>query len=230
MRIGNDERIVLSLLKKYPTLTEKNLQLLYLFFTNKKRDTSKILQSVRIKGLIDDENQVVAKETQGILVDIQIEEEILDNLQNLEEFIKLGKTAKSVLFILSKIKKSSLQFLADTLNESPRNIYAVMQRLEEKSLIYSYNSKIYHLNSRGRRFNPRYYVITDLGKITARIKTDDKVDQQQIKKILEKTQNEIETMHKAFSTNASKLGTIFSALSLWALENTVDLVPLFKFI
>ncbi len=221
MRIGNDERIVLSLLKKYPTLTEKNLQLLFLFLVNKKRDTSKILQSVRIKGLIDEENQV-DESIQDILVDIQIEEEILGNLQNLEEFIKLGKTAKSILFILSKIKKSSLQFLANSLNESPRNIYAVMQRLEEKNLIYSYNSKIYHLNSRGRRFNPRYYVITDLGKITARIKTDDRVDQQQIKKILEKTQNEIETMHKAFSTNASKIGIIFSVLSLWALENIVD--------
>jgi len=200
MRIGNDERIILSLLKKYPTLTEKNLQLLYLFLTNKKRDTAKILQSVRIKGLIDDENQVITEDVQDVLVDIQIEKEILDNLQNLEEFIKLGKTAKSVLFILSKIKKSSLQFLANSLNESPRNIYAVMQRLEEKHLIYSYNSKIYHLNSRGRRFNPRYYVITDLGKIIARIKTDDKVDQQQIEKLLEKTQSEIESMHKTFNT------------------------------
>ncbi|MBI5378288.1 MAG: hypothetical protein HZA82_06660 [Thaumarchaeota archaeon] len=205
MRIGNDERIILSLLKKYPTLTEKNIQLLFLFMTNKKRDTSKILQSVRIKGLIDEENQVIDESIQDILVDIQIEVEILDNLQNLEEFVKLGKTAKSILFILTKIKKSSLQFLANSLNESPRNIYAVMQRLEEKNLIYSYNSKIYHLNSRGRRFNPRYYVITDLGKITARIKTDDRVDQQQIKRILEKTQNEIETMHKAFSTNTSKI-------------------------
>jgi DNA-binding PadR family transcriptional regulator len=200
MRIGNDERIILSLLKKYPTLTEKNLQLLYLFLTNKKRDTAKILQSVRIKGLIDDENQVVTEDVQDVLVDIQIEKEILDNLQNLEEFIKLGKTAKSVLFILSKIKKSSLQFLANSLNESPRNIYAIMQRLEEKHLIYSYNSKIYHLNSRGRRFNPRYYVITDLGKIIARIKTDDKVDQQPIEKLLEKTQSEIESMHKTFNT------------------------------
>lgn len=226
MRIGNDERIVLSLLKKHPTLTEKNLQLLFLFLTDKKRDTSKILQSVRIKGLIDEENRVVDESIQDVLVDIQIEEEILENLQNLEEFIKLGKTAKSILFILSKIKKSSLQFLANALNESPRNIYAVMQRLEEKNLIYSYNSKIYHLNSRGRRFNPRYYVITDLGKITARIKTNDRVDQQQIKKMLEKTQNEIETMHKVFSTNASKIGIVFSALSLWALENTIDSVLL----
>jgi predicted transcriptional regulator len=200
MRIGNDEKIVFSLLKKYPTLTEKNLQLIFLFLTNKKRNTSKILQSLRIKGLIDKENQVITANNQDIFVDIRIEREILDNLQNLEEFIKLGKTAKSILFILSKIKKSSLQFLANSLNESTRNIYAVLQRLEEKNLIYSYNSKIYHLNSRGRRFNPRYYVITDLGKIIARIKTDDKVDQQQIEKLLEKTQREIESMHKTFNT------------------------------
>ncbi|TBR26047.1 MAG: hypothetical protein EPO63_00760 [Candidatus Nitrosotenuis sp.] len=200
MRIGNDERIILSLLKKHPKLTEKNLQMLYLFLTNKKRDTSKILQSVRIKGLIDKENQVISKDVQDVFVDIQIEKEILDNLQNLEELIKLGKTAKSILFILSKIKKSSLQFLATSLNESTRNVYSILQRLEEKNLIYSYNSKIYHLNSRGRRFNPRYYVITDLGKLTARIKTDDKVDLQQIEKLLEQTQSEIESMHKTFNT------------------------------
>lgn len=200
MRIGNDEKIVFSLLKKYPALTEKNLQLLFLFLTNKKRDTSKILQSIRLKGMIDDKNQVITESAQDIFVDIRIENEILDNLQNLEEFIKLGKTAKSILFILSKIKKSSLQFLANSLNESTRNIYAVLKRLEEKNLVYSYNSKIYHLNSRGRRFNPRYYVITDLGKIIARIKTDNKVDQQQIGKLLEKTQSEIESMHKTFNT------------------------------
>lgn len=200
MRIGNDEKIVFSLLKKYPTLTEKNLQLLFLFLTNKKRDTSKILQSIRLKGMIDNKNQVITESAQDIFVDIRIENEILDNLQNLEEFIKLGKTAKSILFILSKIKKSSLQFLANSLNESTRNIYAVLKRLEEKNLVYSYNSKIYHLNSRGRRFNPRYYVITDLGKIIARIKTDNKVDKQQIEKLLEKTQSEIESMHKTFNT------------------------------
>ncbi len=200
MRIGNDERIILSLLKKYPTLTAKNIQLLFLVMTNKKRDTSKILQSVRIKGLIDKENQVISKDVQDVFVDIQIEKEILDNLQNLEELIKLGKTAKSILFILSKIKKSSLQFLATSLNESTRNVYSILQRLEEKNLIYSYNSKIYHLNSRGRRFSPRYYVITDLGKLTARIKTDDKVDLQQIEKLLEQTQSEIESMHKTFNT------------------------------
>ncbi len=228
MRIGNDERIVLSLLKKYPMLTEKNIQLLFLFITNKKRDTSKILQAVRIKGLVDEENKI-DESAQGITVDIQIEPEILNSLHDLEEFVKLGKNAKSILFILSKIKKSSLQFLVDTLNESPRNIYAVMQRLEEKNLVYSYNSKIYHLNSRGRRFNPRYYVITDLGKIIARIKTDGKVDQQQLKKILEKTQSEIKTMHKMFSST-SKIGVVFSAMSAWFLENIVDLTPISEFI
>lgn len=201
MRIGNDEKIVFSLLKKYPTLTENNLQLLFVYLTNKKRDTSKILQSIKNKELIDKKNQVIRNHVLGqdIFIDIKIEKGVLDNLQNLE-FIKLGKTAKSILFILSKIKKSSLQFLAHSLNESTRNVYAVLQRLEEKNLVYSYSSKIYHLNSQRRRFSPKYYIITDLGNVVARIKTDDKVDQQQIGKILEKTQSEIESMHRIFNT------------------------------
>ncbi len=216
MRIGNDEKIVFSLLKKYPYLNDANLQMLFAIITNKKRDTSKIMQSLRIKDLIDEKNKPTqSSTTNDLTLEIKIDKEILDNLQNLDEFIKLGKTAKSILYILSKIKKSSLQFLTEFLDESARNTYAILQRLEEKSLVYSYNSKIYHLNTRGRRFSPKYYVITDLGKVVARIKTD-KVNHDQLDKLLQSTQNEIGMMHKVFK-NTKELSLVF----FFALANSI---------
>jgi len=191
------------LLKKYPVLTKTNLQLLFILVTNKKRDIGKILQSLKIKGLLNEKNiptkNLFTKEEE-FDSEIKLDKEVLDNINNLDEFIKLGKNAKTILYVLSQIKKSSLQFLANFLSDSTRNVYAILQRLEEKNLVYSYNSKIYHINTRGRRFSPKYYVITDLGKIIAKIKMDNKINQTQIDRLLEKTQSEIESMHKVFTT------------------------------
>lgn len=202
MRIGNDEKTVYSLLTSYPGLSRDNLQVLFTFVSNKKRDTGKIIQSLQLKGLVDKSNHTLKSkpiEDEDLLVDVKIDHEILDNIDNLSEFAKLGKPAKMILYILAQIKKSSLQFLADTLGQSTHNTYAVLQRLEEKNLVYSYNSKIYHLNTRGRRFNPKYYVITDLGKIAAKIKANN-IDLRQIDALLEKTKAEIEYMHRVFNT------------------------------
>lgn len=200
MRIGNDEKLVLSLLKKYHKLTDTNLQLLFAITSNKKRNTNKIIRSLKIKRLIDEKNCIMESLQQETLYEIEIDKEILDNITHLDEFVKLGKTAKSIIYVLSQIKKSSIQFLVELLDESTRNVYAVLQRLEEKNLVYSYNSKIYHLNTRGRRFSPKYYVITDLGKIMAKLKTDNKVDVKRLDKLLNKTRSEIESMHKTFDT------------------------------
>lgn len=203
MKIGNDEKIVFSLLAQYPGLTKTNLQLLFAFVTNKKRDSGKIVQSLKIKGLINEKNLPVKNQArENLMVDIKIDKEILDNIHNLDDLIKFGKPAKSILYVLSQIKKSSLQFLADLMDESTKNTYAILQRLEEKNLVYSYNSKIYHLNARGRRFSPKYYMITDLGKIVAKIKANNTVNQHQIDALLEKTKGEVESMHKIF--NAAK--------------------------
>ncbi|MEO9309927.1 MAG: hypothetical protein ABI337_06490 [Nitrososphaera sp.] len=200
MRIGNDEKLVYSLLTKYPGLSRNNLQVLFTFVSNKKRDTGKIIQSLQLKGLVDKSNHTLKStsiKTENLLVDIIIDDEILRNIDNLSEFAKLGKPAKMILYILAQIKKSSLQFLADTLGQSTHNTYAVLKRLEEKNLVYSYNSKIYHLNTRGRRFNPKYYVATDLGKIVAKIKANS-MDLKQIDTMLESTKAEIESMHRVF--------------------------------
>jgi predicted transcriptional regulator len=137
---------------------------------------------------------------ENLIVDITIDDSVLSDINNLDEFIKLGKSAKAILYILLQIKKSSLQFLADLLDKSTRNVYAILQRLEEKDLVYSYNSKIYHLNTRGRRFSPKYYVITDLGKIVAKIKPGNTDEQKKINTLLEKTKTEMESMHKIFNT------------------------------
>ncbi len=209
MKIGNDEKIVFSLLAKHPGLTKTNLQLLFAFVTNKKRDSGKIVQSLKIKGLINEKNLPVDHQArENLMMDIKIDKEILDNIHNLDDFIKLGKPAKSILYVLSQIKKSSLQFLADLMGESTRNTYAVLQRLEEKSLVYSYNSKIYHLNTRGRRFSPKYYLITDLGKIVAKIKAENTIDRKKIDTFLQRTNGEIESMHKVFGA-AKKLVLLF---------------------
>lgn len=215
MRIGNDEKIIFSLLKKYPQLSDTNLQVLFTILTNKKRDTSKITQSLRIKNLIDDKRIPINNSATDVLVlEVKIDKEIIDNLQNLDEFIKLGKTAKSILYILSKIKKSSLQFLSEFLGKSARNTYAIMKRLEEKNLVYSYNSKIYHLNTRGRRFSPKYYVITDLGKIIARIKTDTE-SHANLDKLLQSTQGEIGIMHNIFKSTKKFCLSVLTLVNLY---------------
>ncbi|MGQ0772005.1 MAG: hypothetical protein ACT4NT_04460 [Nitrososphaerota archaeon] len=191
-------------------MTKTNLQLLFGFVTNKKRDAGKIIQSLKIKGILDEMNLPNKNMLKENMMDIKVDKEILDNINSLEEFAKLGKPAKSILYVLAQIKKSSLRFLADLMDESARNTYAVLQRLEEKNLVYSYNSKIYHLNVRGRRFSPRYYVITDLGKIVAKIKADVTIDQKKIDALLQKTNGEIESMHRVFSA-AKKACVVFFA-------------------
>lgn len=202
MKIGNDEKLVFSLLKKYPQLTPVQLHVIFTMIANKKRDMNRLLLSLRIKGLLDSKNKPAKNPTIGerdLMVEIDLDRETLEGLQNLDDLIKIGNTAKSILYILSKIKKSSLQFLSEFFDESTRSIYAVLQRLEQKNLVYSYNSKIHHLNTRGRRFSPKYYVITDLGKIIAKTKTTT-INHDHLDKLLEKTQGEIDSMHQLFHT------------------------------
>jgi DNA-binding PadR family transcriptional regulator len=200
MKIGNNEKIIFSLIKKYPHLTTVNLHVLFTMLTHRKININRMFLSLRIKGLLDEKNRLTKNSSideHDVLVEIDIDKDILDNLQALDEFIKLGNTAKSLLYVISKVKKASLQFLVDLFDKSERSTYAVLQRLEQKNLVYSYNSKIYHLNTLGRRYSPKYYVITDVGRIMAKIKSD-KIDHERLDRLLEKTQNEIESMHKIF--------------------------------
>lgn len=202
MKIGNNEKIIFSLMKKYPNLTTMNLHVLFTILTGRKININRMFLSLRIKGLLDERNRLIKNSSipeQDLLLDINIDKEILDNIQDLDEFIKIGNTAKSLLYVLSKVKKSSLQFLVTLFDKSERSIYAVLQRLEQKNLVYSYNSKIYHLNTLGKRYNPKYYVITDLGKVMAKIKTA-KIDHEHLDQLLEKTHDEIESMHQIFNS------------------------------
>ncbi len=57
MRIGNNEKIVLSLMKKYKKYDEKELHILFLYTTQKKARVDIILHSLRIKGFLDKKNK-----------------------------------------------------------------------------------------------------------------------------------------------------------------------------
>ena len=53
MRIGNNEKIILSLMKKYKKYDEKELHILFLYATQKKARVDIILHSLRIKGILN---------------------------------------------------------------------------------------------------------------------------------------------------------------------------------
>lgn len=198
MRIGDNEKIVLSLLKKYPKLDKTALQLLFLVITGRKARIDSILFSLKVKGILDEETGDVVDP-----VDIDhglsaIDADIVANIESLSEPMKFGKLAKSVLYVLSKTEKSSIQFLSMFFNERENNIYAILKRLEEKNLIASYVSRIKHQNKSGRRFSPKYYVITDFGRLWIRTHFEDKTSMQKMDDLLTRTQGEIKTIVSRF--------------------------------
>ncbi|MEM3064553.1 MAG: hypothetical protein QW177_04185 [Candidatus Nitrosotenuis sp.] len=201
MRFGNNELIVMAILKEHPNLNETNLQYLFTSVTGKKIRVKKILQSLRIKDAIDKKLKIDTKvlQTQAI-PDIQIEQEMLVNLEQIDEQFKMGSDAKAALYILSKTNKASLQFLANFFHKPIRNMYAILERLEEKNLVYGYHSRIKHVNSGGKGFRPKYYTITDLGKTMCRIKADSSINKEEIDRMLDVTHKEIEAMKMNFNS------------------------------
>ena len=183
MKLGNSERLVLAILKKYPKINKKQLDSIFTIISNKKGRLDTILHSLEIKGFITDTanfsiNKQVIKNID--LPEIDINKEYVKDLNHIEE-IKLGKLGKSIIYVLKKTEKSSLQFLSTFFQKPTKNIYAIMQRLEEKNMILSYNSRIRRLNSAGRRYYPKYYILTDNGKLWLdinenRIQNKEKID------------------------------------------------------
>ncbi|MDO8509826.1 MAG: hypothetical protein Q7S24_01655, partial [bacterium] len=70
--------------------------------------------------------------------------------------------------------------------ESVKNIYAILQRLEEKNFVTSYHSRIRHVDVNGRKYNPKYYLLADLGKTWMLVYGSEKLDVNNINKALEK--------------------------------------------
>lgn len=203
MRIGNNEKIIFSLLKNYPDLSRNDLQVLFTLITHKQARVDLIINSLKRKELIDEQTCAVdySEIDEELFPNVQIPKKILDNVRHLDEPVKLGKTAKSILYVLYQTKKSSLQFLAKFFKIPIRNTYAILKRLEEKNLVISYNSRIRHVNTLGRHYNPKYYVLTDLGQLWLQIKLDGTINTKHIDKLLEKPQNEIKIMVSNFQYN-----------------------------
>ena len=187
MRIGNNEKIVLSLMKKYKKYGEKELHILFLYATQKKARVDVILHSLRIKGILNKKNKLDFSSIDNIeLPHIMIPKEILEHLEYLTHTIKIGKLAKSILYVLLKTEKCSLQFISLLFKESTKNTYAILQRLEEKNFVTSYHSRIRHVDVNGRKYSPKYYLLTDLGKTWLLVYGNEKLDINNINKALEK--------------------------------------------
>lgn len=191
MRIGDNEKIILSLMKKYKKYNERELHLLFLSATQKKARVDVILHSLRVKGIL---NNNINKPDFSIidnieLQDIMIPKEVLENLEHLVHPIKMGNLAKSILYLILKTEKCSLQFLSMFFKESTNNTYAILQRLEEKNFVTSYHSRIRHVDANGRKYNPKYYILTELGKTWLLVHRNEKLDISNIHKTLKKLDN-----------------------------------------
>lgn len=192
MRLGNNEKITLAILKKYPRINEKQLNALFVFVTGKKGRVDTITHSLKIKGLMTDNFVVDKNAIKNIgLPTIEISHKLVGDLKHVDD-IKLGKLAKSILYVLEKTEKSSLQFLSMFFQQPTKNIYAIVQRLEEKNMILSYNSRIRRFNSAGRRYYPKYYVLTDNGKLWLTVNEHLIVNKDEIDMLLQEPEEQIQ--------------------------------------
>lgn len=187
MRIGNNEKTIISLMKKYKKYDEKELYILFLYATQKKARVDVILHSLRIKGILNNKNKPDFSFIDNMeLPHMVIPKEILEHLEYLTHTIKIGKLAKSILYVLLKTEKCSLQFISLIFKESTKNTYAILQRLEEKNFVTSYHSRIRHVDTNGRKYNPKYYLLTDLGKTWLLVYGNEKTDVNNINSVLDK--------------------------------------------
>ena len=140
MKLGNNEAIVLSLMKNYPNLDENGLELAFRSLTNKKVRIDSILQSFKIKGIINEKTKKLVLDHYDVNIpNVKLDERIVKNLPLFDDVIKIGKLGKSIMYLLNKTRKASLQFISTFFEKPPRNIYAILQRLEEKNFVLSYS-------------------------------------------------------------------------------------------
>ena len=194
MRIGNNEKIILAILKNHNDLTEKQLNAAFKIIAKKSGRIDTIMHSLRIKGFITSAKDYSVDHTaiQNItLPEISLEKKQIQELESLED-VKLGQLGKSMIYTLEKTGKASLQFLSSFFKKPTRNIYAILQRLEEKDLVASYNATIRRINSAGRRYHPKYYILTKHGKAWLESNMDSIKNKKQIDKSLKKTEEQIQ--------------------------------------
>ncbi|WP_299290113.1 hypothetical protein [Nitrosopumilus sp.] len=197
MRIGNNEKTVLSIIKKHPDISENSLHILFLLVTGKKLRLWRTIESLREKQLIE-EGKFILKNFEIKIPNLELKEDFLNKYSNIDENLRLGKKEKLILFILSKIKSASFQFLIKCTEESKENLFPVVQRLEEQELIQGYHSPIRHVNSNGKRYRPKHYQITKLGFLVKDIKLTDFQCDNKILKTISKTEKQIKQMEYDF--------------------------------
>jgi|GEM_PF-4666803 len=170
MKIGKVERLVLLLLKQNSMSTNiLSIILRAEGYVKTVPSVRRAVQTLRLKGLIDRSNKLThdgmkyVKRMKDNVVNINTSEldvKIIDGL-------KLGMKEKVLLHILTKIDHAALQFLSTIMKEPAKNVSAVLNRLEDNGLVYGYRNMIAFTDSRGRRYKPKYYRITNTGKMVS---------------------------------------------------------------
>lgn len=200
MRIGKSEKTLLSLMLNHPNLEESALQILLQLSTGKKQRLPRLLSTLREKNLVEKNRLATTSKGNAVIAlpEDHIDKEITGEIELVNRSFKLGKGAKVFLYILAKIDRASLQFLATGSKETIKNTFAVLKRLEESHLVYGYASKIPYRNARGRRYRPKYYGITKLGRLLVQVKFDKLSEFGKIDKLLENTENALVGMKESF--------------------------------
>lgn len=167
MKIGKVERLVLLVLKQN-SISTNALSVLLRASGRVKTAPSvrRAVQTLRSKGFIDHSNKLTydgmkyVKHMKGdnVVNTSELDVKIVDGL-------KLGTKEKILLYILTKIDHAALQFLSTIMSEPAKNISAVLNRLEDNGLVYGYRNMIAFTDSRGRRYRPKYYRITNTGRM-----------------------------------------------------------------
>lgn len=198
MKLGNNEKTVLAILNNHRNLTERQLHTIFRSVTKKEGRIDTITHSLRLKGFITNDYSIDKSMIKNIdLPKISLESEFIKELEVLDD-VKLGSLGKSIIYVLHKTEKSSLQFLSTFFAKPSKNIYAILQRLEERGMVNSYNSRLRRVNSAGRRYHPKYYVLTDHGNVWMEINIDKIKDKDKIDRLLEEPEKQIQNFNLKF--------------------------------
>jgi DNA-binding PadR family transcriptional regulator len=172
MKIGKVERLALLLLKQQNMNAGAIATILRAKGIVKTGlSARRAIKTLQRKGFIDDSNKLTQKGsryTKSVTNSDNVGVNVGDlDVSVLGKNLKLGTKAKILLYILAKIDHASLQFLMMITTEHTKNISAVLTRLEYNGLVYGYRNMLKFSNVRGRRYRPKYYRITSLGRIVS---------------------------------------------------------------
>ncbi len=168
MKIGKVERLVLLLLKQNSMSTNAlSIILRAEGYVKTAPSVRRAVQTLRLKGLIDLSNKLTHDGMK--YVKLMKDNVVNANTKELDakiiDGLKLGMKEKVLLYILTKTDHAALQFLSTIMKEPVKNTSAVLNRLEDNGLVYGYRNMIAFADSRGRRYRPKYYRITNTGKM-----------------------------------------------------------------